>query len=223
MIKSQKDLEQGQSLPPVMAMIDYPAEPTRGRFYVLLPAPPNRVLPAIRLAHNRLIPCYISITEEEDDGMIFSVGCEKVIGKLTELQGIQAALQLMERVWQGVLKSNESLDRAKVERLAHDLAKRPESSRALILQSGVKGIGPKFADDYFRNVVALCYLKFIKGLRKSPKDKEYNEWSPRGGLAWNGSAREMNLLCDAIYPRAEGWQWCDFDKTSLKNLIDKQG
>lgn len=148
---------------------------------------------------------------------------EKLISKRFDLRAIQEALQLMVGVWRGVLDANKPLDRAKVERLAYDLAHRPESSRALILQSGVKGIGLKAVDDHFRNVLALCYWKFFSCIRKVPSDKQITKFSPRGGRPWRSNAIMMNLICGQVYPHSEGWRWNDFTENSLKSFFENRG
>lgn len=208
---------------PVMGMVEYPTDPTNGRFYVLLPAPPDRLVPAIRVVSGRIFPCYIRLTLERDDGMIFSVGGEMQIKYHFELRGIREALRLMDTVWKGVLDDHRPLDAEKVERLAQDLTSRPESSRALIRLSGVIGKegAPKNAGDYARNVVALCYWKGALGFYKGRQKNE--DFAPvPAGRAWSYSAKMMNQICERILPRSQGWEWNDFTENGLRSFYDRR-
>ena len=209
--------------PSVIGMVEYPNDPTKGRFYVLLPFPPDRLLPAIQIVSGRIFPCYIRYTLERDDGMVFSVGGEDQIKHHFELRGIREALRLMDCVWKGVLDAHRPLDVAKVERLAQDLISRPEASLALIRLSGVigKGGGLKNPHDYVRNVIALCYWKGVLGFYKGKQKNE--EFAPvKGGRAWDYSAKVINRICERIIPRSEGWAWPDFTEDGLKDFYNRR-
>ena len=229
-------------------MVDYPADPSKGRFYVLLPAPTDRLLPAIRIVSGRIFPAYIRLTSKGDDGMVFSVGGEKQIALLFELQGIREALLLMGAVWKGVLDAHRPLDAGKVERLASDLTSRPEASLAHVRASGVIGNpgGIKNAEDCIRNVLAFCYWKYALGLRKLRKPaagwpmpelelvrvlNESDGGKPvldgvrfsKGGRAWGYSAKVINRRLEAMLPRANGWTWTDFTGDGLQSFYDRHG
>ena len=200
---------------PLMAMID---TPTGERYYFIAPVPPGIYSPAICLIRGVLRQCYV-IPGRLGIGSVYSEGSERVWKRHVELKGIHAALQIMTKLWEGVLKFHPGAcdDLPQQERLAKSLTGPPEAAFALIEKSGTLGTDgmPSKASNLYRNVMALAHWKVIWSIRKCRRE------SDPGGLAWNAAATMMNRICHEAFPDRKDRQWEDFTASTLKSLADR--
>ncbi len=195
--------------------------PEAGRFYFLLPLPPDVYSPAIRIFRGVIRPCYV-IPARLGAESIYSEDSEKVCKRRRELMGIRAALQLMGNVWTGVLESQSPCDLKKQMALAQDLTDRPYAALSYIKMSGVIGTrgGLKYPSDYLRNVMALAHWGGLWKVRnRMKKAGKFTDFP--GGWAFDESANLINDLCREAFPDAEAWGWVDFTGPALKSLIDR--
>ena len=192
-----------------------------GRFYFLPPLLPETYSPAIRVYRGVIRPCYVN-PSLLGEGIVYSEGSQAVCKRSRELQGIRAALELMGKVWAGILKSKMPCDMKRQMDIASDLTERPNAALSYIKESGVLGTkgGLKYATDYYRNVMALAYWGALFKLRNRMKKAGKLTDSP-GGWAYNEAANLMNALCRESCPDTVGWGHVDFTGNALKGLIDR--
>lgn len=195
--------------------------PDAGRFYLLPPVPPEVYSPALRIFRGVIRPCYV-VAANLGGGSIYSEGSHEVCKGRRELLGIRAALELMGKVWAGILESKSPCDLKRQMDIAHDLAERPNAALSYVKESGVIGTkgGLVYASDYYRNVMALAHWGALFKLRNRMKKAGKLTDSP-DGWAFDEAAKLMNAVCREACPDAVAWRWVDFTGTALKGLIDR--